>query len=199
MTKSNDVNLPGKPDATVLPNLKLAGYLSIASAILTIPMFAMTFFLASQPDSASKLLAMVLTGAGMILFIFIFLSLKGLLNVRYGFHDTDIYINMLIWLNAVSLALTFLQLFPASEKLAEVAPLVLSVLSGIVLIIFAVKLLRLPDTLHGMLKPFAYATLATGVCFATIVLFAIGLLASILSDIFLGVIFLHAVEFRQEA
>jgi hypothetical protein len=199
MTKSNNISRPGGTNATVAPNLKLAGWLSITNAILTIPIFAMSLFLVSQSGSTAKLLAMILAGVSFILFIFIFLSLKGLLNTRFGFHDTDILINMLIWVNAVSFALPFLELFPALEKLAAVVPLVVIVLSGIVLILFAVKLLRLSDTLHGMLKPFAYTSLATGVCFATIVLIPIGLLVSIIADIILGIIFLRVAEFGKKA
>ena len=89
MTKSNHVRRSGETHAAVTPNLKLAGWLSMTNAILTIPIFAMSLFLASQSGSAAKLLAMILAGVSFILFIFIFLSLKGLLNTRFGFHDTD--------------------------------------------------------------------------------------------------------------
>jgi len=191
-----------KPESNrtfVTPNLKLAGWLSITNAILTIPLFAVSVFLVSQPGSAAKLLAMVLAGISFILFIFIFLSLKGLLNTRFGFHDTDTLINVLIWVNAVSLAVPFMEFLPASDELAAVVPLVLSALSGIVAIAFAIKLLKLPDNLQGMLKPFVYASIATGLCFATIVLIPIGLLASMIADMILGVIFLRVAEFGKGA
>ena len=196
--QNNNASRSGVPNATVTPNLRLAGLLSIANGILTIPLFAMSVFLVSQPDSGGKLLAMVLAGVSFILFVFIFLSLKGLLNTRFGFHDTDGLINMLIWVNAVSLAVPFLEFLPVSEELATGAPVVLIAIVGIVSIVFAIRLLKLPDTPHSLLKPFAYTTLATGVCFATIVLIPVGLLAGIIADIILGVIFLRAAEVGKQ-
>jgi len=199
MTESNNVSPSGETKTTDAAHLKLAGWLSITNGILTIPISAMSVFLVSQPDSSAKLLNMILGGVSFILFIFVFLSLKGLLNARFGFHDTDIFITMLIWLNALSLAFPFLELFPALDKLAEVVPLVLTELIGIVLIIFGIRLLRVPDTLHGLLKPFVYTSIATGVCFVSIVLMLVGLLVGIAADIILGVIFLRFAESGKDA
>jgi hypothetical protein len=45
------------------------------------------------------------------------------------------------------------------------------------------KLLKLPDDLGGMLKPFCYANMATGIFLASIVLIPLGILTSAISDL----------------
>jgi hypothetical protein len=61
-------------------------------------------------------------------------------------------------------------------------------------IIFGVKLLRLQDDLFGLLRPFAYVTIAAGVCFVTILLAPLGLVVDAVSNVILGVIFLRALR-----
>ena len=64
---------------------------------------------------------------------------------------------------------------------------------GIIFIVFAIKLLRLPDNLFGLLKPFSYTSIATGFCFATIFLIPLGLVASTIADMILAIIFFRFV------
>ena len=59
-------------------------------------------------------------------------------------------------------------------------------------VVFAIKLLRLPDSLYGMLKPFSYLYMATGLCFTTTILMPLGLIGSAVSYVILGIVFLRA-------
>ena len=64
---------------------------------------------------------------------------------------------------------------------------------GIVSCVFGAVLLRLHDNLFGLLKPLSYATITGGVSFAAVVLFPIGLIAFMVRDVILGIIFFRAV------
>jgi hypothetical protein len=68
------------------------------------------------------------------------------------------------------------------------------VVTGILSIVFAVKLLRLQDDLFGLLKPYAYATMASAVCLATVILAPVGMLVDAAATVMLGVIFLRAAR-----
>ena len=81
--------------------------------------------------------------------------------------------------------------FPAFKESLGYALIVVLVLLGIVQIEFGYKLLRLPNDLGGMLKPFCYANLATGILLATVVLVPLSIPVSALSDLMLGTIFFN--------
>ena len=113
--------------------LTLAGWLAITNAVLTIPLFALSVFLGTQSGGGVKLATVLLTIISLAIFIFIFLSLKDLLNTRFSFRDTDIFINVLIWANvAVSLFSVLGLLSPDLETVVGVGTLVLIVPFGIV-------------------------------------------------------------------
>jgi uncharacterized membrane protein len=83
---------------------------------------------------------------------------------------------------------------PPLQATVGIVGLVAIVPLGIISIVFAVKLLRLPNNLHGMLKPFSYMSIATGFCYALIILMPLALLTSVIADIILGIIFLQSVD-----
>ena len=56
------------------------------------------------------------------------------------------------------------------------------------------KLLKLKDDLFGLLKPYAYTTLAAAICGATIILMPIGLIIQLAALVIQGMIFLRAKE-----
>jgi hypothetical protein len=59
---------------------------------------------------------------------------------------------------------------------------------------FATRLLRLPGNLYGLLKPFCYITIVSGICFITVLLSPVGIIAGAVADVILGVIFFRAAE-----
>ncbi len=65
---------------------------------------------------------------------------------------------------------------------------------GIINIVFGIRLLQLKDDLFGQLKPFAYATIGSGVGIVSILLMPFGLLAAVTAYIIQGIIFLRAAE-----
>ncbi len=65
---------------------------------------------------------------------------------------------------------------------------------GILSIMFATRLLRLSGNLYGLLKPFSYTQIICGICFITIILFPVGVIAGAVADVILGVILFRAAE-----
>ena len=55
-----------------------------------------------------------------------------------------------------------------TKETAGIAALVLMVFQGIIQIQFGYKLLKLRNNLDGLLKPFSYLNMATGICIASI-------------------------------
>ncbi|OGP92560.1 MAG: hypothetical protein A2156_08675 [Deltaproteobacteria bacterium RBG_16_48_10] len=176
-------------------HLGLAGWLSIANAIFTIPAIVMSFFLESMEGTGARLPQAILIIVSLGLFIYILLSLKQLLHSRFQFHDVDIYISYLLWGN---ISLSLFHLLSLVSKEFELAVGILSILAyiffGILSIMFATRLLRLPYSLYGLLKPYCYITIGGGACFITIILFPVGILAGAVTDVILGIIFFRAAE-----
>jgi len=175
--------------------LNLAGWLSITNALFAIPSIAMSWFLDSMDGIGPVISQAILTIVSLGLFLYIISYLKKLLNIRFQFHGVDIYISLLIWGNV---ALATLSLLSLGSKGLEWVMNVLSVAAfiffGILSIIFATRLLRLPGNLYGLLKPFSYAQIVCGICFITVFLSPVGVIAGSVADVILGVIFFRAAE-----
>jgi peptidoglycan biosynthesis protein MviN/MurJ (putative lipid II flippase) len=78
------------------------------------------------------------------------------------------------------------------------ALIVVLVLLGIVQVQFGNRLLKLSNNLDGMLKPFCYANMATGILLATVVLIPLSIPVSALSDLMLGTIFFNMSKNMKE-
>jgi hypothetical protein len=169
--------------------LNLAGWCSVISAVVTIPIVVISLILAEDEDIVSQTVVISLTLIGNGLFVYEFVVFKKLLNFHFGFGDADTLISVLIWANIIG---SVISLLPLSEGGVTMTGLAL-IPFGIIFIVFAIKLLRLPDNLFGLLKPFSYTSIATGFCFATIFLIPLGLVTSTIADIILAIIFFRFV------
>jgi hypothetical protein len=178
--------------------LNLTGWLSITNAIFAIPSVAMYLFLGTIVGPGAKLAQAILTLVSVGLLVYILTSLRKLLNSRFQFHDVDIYISLLIWGNVV---LSILSLFALESKRFEWAMGILSTIAlifqGIILIMFATRLLRLPGNLYGLVKPYSYTSIVSGVCAITIILFWAAMIAGAVADAILGIVFFRAAEETQ--
>jgi len=175
--------------------LNLAGWLSITNAIFAIPSIIMSWFLDTVEGMGPKLSQAILTVVGLGLFLYIVSSLRKLLNSRFQFHDVDIYISLLIWGNII---LAILSLFSLGSRRLDWAMWILSMIAfivfGILSIMFATRLMRLSNNLYGLLKPFSYTNIVSGICFITVLLAPLGIIAGAVADVILGVIFFRAAE-----
>jgi hypothetical protein len=175
--------------------LKFAGWLAMASAFLTLPLVYLSYRLDSRLDVTSTLIEAAIQLFGVMLFVAITRYLKKFLDALFNFHDVDRAIDLMIIANVIAGILTIIGLYFTHLKEASgYAVMVILVAQGLVQAQFGYKLLRLPYGLGGILKPFCYANIATGILIATIVLIPIGIVASALSDLMLGTIFLNTAQ-----
>jgi len=171
-------------------NLKIAGWLAMASAFLTIPLEYVSSVLGARTDMEATLFQTILQIFGTVLFLVIMLYIKRLLNCIFNFRLTDKTIELMIIAGIVTGALSIAGLYVTPFKEAiSYAGIGFIMAQGILQAQFGFKLFKLPYDLDGMLKPFCYANIATGIFLATIVLIPFGIIASALSDLMLGTIF----------
>ena len=175
--------------------LTLAGWLSITNAIFAIPSIAMSWFLDTIGGAGAKLSQALLTLVSLGLFLYVIISLRKLLNHRFQFHEADIYISLLIWGNVLLAAFSLLALGSQGfEWFVNILSIVSFIIFGILAIMFATRLLRLPGNLYGLLKAFCYTTIASGIFFITVFLAPVGIIVGAVADVILGVIFFRAAE-----
>ena len=190
----------------------IVGWLAIASAVMMLP----TIFLGILLDVLRKPPVLLLLGPYLLFSIastafslYALYRLRGLLNDRFQFHEVDGLIVAIIFcviaLTSVAMSgkLGAVLAKAAGVREAALLPFALIFLGLLVLCgvatsilstVFAVKLLRLQDDLFGLLKPYAYATMAAAVCFATVILAPVGLFIDAAATVMLGIIFLRAAR-----
>jgi len=175
--------------------LDLAGWCSITNALIAIPSLAMSWFLDPVKAIGPRLSQAVLTVVGLGLFLYVISSFKKLLNIRFKFHEVDIYISLMIWGNIVLAILSLLSLGTGQlESFMELLTVAALIFFGILSIMFGTRLLRLSGDLYGLLKPFCYVTIGSGICLVTVFLLPVAILAGAIADVILGVIFFRAAE-----
>jgi hypothetical protein len=175
--------------------LDFAGWCSITNALIAIPSLAMSWFLETVKGIGPRLSQAILTVVGLGLFLYVIYSLRKLLNGRFKFHDVDTTISLMIWGNVVLAVLTLLSL--GTGKLGpfmEILTVAALIVFGILSIMFGTRLLRLSGNLYGLLKPFCYVTIGSGICLVTIFLLPVAITAGAIADVILGVIFFRAAE-----
>ena len=67
-----------------------AGWLAMTSAVLTIPWFILTFFLAEHKGGAAKAAEAAMLVIGTVLTVYLLVALRRLLHDRHGFRQADI-------------------------------------------------------------------------------------------------------------
>ncbi|MFZ5910475.1 MAG: hypothetical protein ACOYYU_10710 [Chloroflexota bacterium] len=176
--------------------LRLAGWMAIANALITILIIGSFAFFRAHLGEQAEIAQAILMAVSAWLFICVFLSLKKMLNTGFGFYDTDVFIKWITWIKAVLTAVSVVPLFVPRAELGVgiLGSLILIIPMGIILILLSVTLLRLEDNLYELLKPFAYVSIATGFCFTAISLIPFALITGAASDIILGMIFFRAAE-----
>ena len=177
--------------------LELAGWLSMVSAIITIPLAVFQLVTAA---GQFRLISTVLSLLGVALFVYLFALLRELLNREFDFHETDRPISLLIFGNVGLFILGLLDdVGPKNDLWDTVTGIVAGVAAvalGILFILFSIRLLRLGRSLFGYLKPFCYTNIGVGVCLASIILFPLSIVASMVADVVLGLIFFAAARQR---
>jgi hypothetical protein len=170
------------------------------SAFVSVPMAFYAFKLEGQAGATDTFILATMQGAGTLLFVTITVFLKRFLNSLYNFHDTDRNIDLMIMANVVAGIFVVGGMYVSQIKeIVSVAALVLMVFQGIVQLQFGYKLLQLQNGLGGLLKPYCYLNMTTGVCVASIVLIVVGVVVSAISDLMLATILLNVAKQLKEA
>jgi hypothetical protein len=174
--------------------LETAGWLGVTSAVLTIPLvLAEAVAQADETRLLRDLLGLFATGIS----VYLYLTLRELLQVRFAFHEANAAIGFLIGMSIALFALSLLAHVatrPPSETLLGLAVTAAAAAAGGGLIIFALRLLRLQDRLYGYLRPYAFANIALGVCLVSVVLVPLGIIASVIADTLVALIFFAAAR-----
>lgn len=172
-------------------NLKLVGNVAIGQAVLGI-LVAVLELAGSIGGGFALVLNIVIAAMG----IFVILNFKKFLNERHQFSEVDPFVTALIVAGLVGVPVGYIAEYGAggSDGLLLSVVVVYLVFFGAVLIVFGVKLLRLPDSLGGYLKPFCYLYIASGICVVTVLLAVFGVLLGAVADIILGLIFFEAAK-----
>lgn len=170
------------------------------SAFIALPQAYLVLKLGASEDSTAIIVQISIQLFGIILFSVITLCLKKLLNTRFSFHATDRQIELMIMANVTAgiLVLIGTTLVQYRETLG-IAAMVILVFQGIVQLQFGFRLLKLSDDLAGMLRPFCYANMATGICIASLVLMLVGVVVSAISDLMLATIFFNMAKLARDA
>lgn len=182
-------------------SLNLAGWLSVVSAVLVLPLSTIGFFtgwFAMEDDlgvGVLYLIAFLNTGYSVI-GVYILVMFRRLLNQKAAFHDVDMFIKLMIGL---TIAVTVVGLITpvlssTATGIVGIASIVLLMPFGVVAIVFGIKLLNCDDDFFGHLKPFSYLTIATGVLYGSVVLILFAPLTDAVSSVLLALVFFKSAK-----
>ncbi len=176
----------------------LAGWLAIVSAVLLFPEIGLAA-LSEFVSTGFDILVIPIHIANAIIGVYILLRFRQLLNQEFDFHAADNLLTTLILINVVSsivslvsLSVGFLGIGVSGKDALSIVFVVLFVIYNFVTIAFGVVLIRMERDLFGMLYPFAYTSIGSGVCGATVILAPVGLLAAMAALVMQGMILLRA-------
>lgn len=178
----------------------LAGWLAIASAVLLVPE-VVGAALIKLYYSDLLIFLMPLRIINLLITVYILYMLKRLLNKRCQYFAADITIYALMIAAILFFGLgileqlgTSLELGGIIERSWMIMASIMFVLYSIVNIILGVTLLKVKTNLFGLLRPYAYLVLASGVFGATVLLAPVGLIAAVGGLVVMGMMFLRAKD-----
>lgn len=172
----------------------LAGWLCILQAVIILPRVGFDFFVEFMTLSGSGMLQLIIGFhvVSKLLGIYVLFMFRRLLNERHSFHNADKLINALICFYAVFALIWALDLVLNPQFNVLFALPIIYVLSSLISIVYAIRLLKLESNLSGLLKPYVYTTIAGGVFGVTVVLGEYGCPIFMVSLILLGMILIRA-------
>lgn len=174
-------------------NLSFFGWLSITLTIISIPFFVISFIVGfANPQQTTNPLVSLLTILYTLVYVSIFYFFKVLLNKKYKFMKADKAISVFIYLNIIVTVLAeVLNYVQGAETINTIVIFGSLIPFGIVSIVLGVKLLSLGNPLFGMKKSLSINLIASGILYASIILFLIAIVPSLIVTALLGVIFLR--------
>lgn len=170
--------------------LTLAAILAFVHAVLSRFFVSFTAEI-TRPTPGALLIAALLAVVNLALFIFLFTTLKRLLNERYQYHEADLPILALIGLNAIGVGLILLPLTGLGYGTFSLLSKILAVAGGLLWIGLAWRLYQFPTGRIKLLRFYAVAIAVAGAGYISVVLANAAVIVMIVADILLGVIFIQ--------
>ncbi len=164
-------------------NFSLAGFAAILSAAVLVPLFIFQLY---ADITGAKLLSRVVNFASVILYVYVFLSLKDLLH-NHEQHEADGLVDLSIGINIVGTLLT--QFIPQASGFGAFLGVMFFIGMGILYILIGIKILNVRSELHGLAKAIGIVTIITGACMASILLMPVAMVSAIAMDVMLGIAF----------
>jgi hypothetical protein len=195
---------------------KTAAVLALVKTGLVLLMFLfMLFMVAAKSWGVGPVIVrgVILVLAGGVE-AFVLITLRRLLWDRYDFHQLDVVIPLLagaaVLLEALNQLTEVAQILSPGREAPVIAARILFVIIpwGVIIIVFAAGLLKLPFSEKSLLRPYAYINLVAGILLVStvgalafplfgLVLFPLLVLAEVSSSIFLALAFLRSKETEQ--
>lgn len=179
---------------------KLPGYLAIVSGILILPVIIITFLydLPATHNPAILPYIIVFTIIQAFCGLYAFYRFRDFLNEYYDFHNIDKFVWPIIIVQIVlNLSSLLGRIIQDINIIASIIVFLTALATVILAISYCVVLLRLQVSLHGLLKPFAYLTIAQCICFLLFILIPLGFIIAVVTEIMLGIILLKPPEEPQ--
>jgi hypothetical protein len=175
----------------------LVGWLAIAKVLVSIPILVVSIIveITKAINPAFVMFVVLFAFVDMLLNIYILYMFRQLLNRQFGFHLVDDLITYLI-IAFVVIGMVNISgwMFFGLRDMIKIFLLILFCPLGVLMTMFGFRMLQLQDSLFGLLKPYAYLTIAGGICCATILLAFFGMLIAMVSAIIQGLIFIRCSE-----
>ena len=175
--------------------LKFLGWLSLFYLLFSFPTIGMDIMTGLEPENTTyDMLATLFTLISMIVWVYLLMSLKTLLNLRFEFFQANTYIHLLIVLSVISTLVSVLMenSLNASDE-ATIGFFASILFIGIISILLGVRLLRIKTRYYGM-KLYAWCSILSGISMASIFLLLLAIPFGLLMDIALAVIFFTAAN-----
>lgn len=177
--------------------LHLAGWLSITSAIITIPLFILAIIAVNAADHkneiqlVSTLLLILNTGMS----CYILLTFRDYLHHLHAFHRADRPIAIIVGITVFTAVLAVLSyMFGQIQMVASVIMFLSLLPQGIFNLQLGMRLFQLKDPLFGLRNALSYTLIVFGVCLTSLILFLPAILVGMALDIMLGIILVRSSE-----
>ena len=186
---------------SIFKNLHLAGWISIGTAILTIPIVVLglygMFALGTSGEKNILLIAveMIINSAYLFMFVVMLINFKYLLNEHLNVRSLNFLVMAMIVANIILTIPSIISMpFGLLGSPIDTILTLLLIPYGILHTIFGIKIILLDDPLFGWRKSFSIFTIFTGISLATIILMPLGLITSVVSDVLMAIIFFSAAK-----
>jgi len=181
--------------------LTTAGWVYLLSIPLTVIAIVFNIWSEQVDVIPAMIVQTVLAIIILAMTLFVLRTWKGMLNAGFDFHQADGPLNALIVMAYVVAAGRVINTAlgtSAIEWLSDIAFMAAGFISAAIAIGFAVRLLRLEDSLGGYRKVFCFLSITGNVCALTIILIPVAILATLAEQVVAAMLFFSMAHRARE-